>query len=111
MARFETKDGTGVTSREGVYAGGDIVTGSATVILAMGAGRQAAQADSDDPVDGRKDKNDSGAFGAGKYAAEAEDHAPFVFPQDFNGIQNIKNDQTEDNDRIGNHRNLLFETA
>ncbi len=33
---------TGRTSREGVYAGGDIVTGSATVILAMGAGRKAA---------------------------------------------------------------------
>ena len=33
---------TGKTSREGVWAGGDIVTGSATVILAMGAGRIAA---------------------------------------------------------------------
>ncbi|MDI6690198.1 MAG: NADPH-dependent glutamate synthase [Actinomycetota bacterium] len=35
---------TGRTSREGVYAGGDIVTGAATVILAMGAGRKAATA-------------------------------------------------------------------
>jgi glutamate synthase (NADPH/NADH) small chain len=32
------------TSKEGVYAGGDIVTGAATVILAMGAGKKAAQA-------------------------------------------------------------------
>ena len=32
------------TSRKGVFAGGDIVTGSATVILAMGAGRRAARA-------------------------------------------------------------------
>lgn len=39
-----TKGDSGETSREGVYAGGDIVTGSATVILAMGAGRQAANA-------------------------------------------------------------------
>ncbi len=39
-----TKDASGRTSREGVYAGGDIVTGSATVILAMGAGKQAARA-------------------------------------------------------------------
>lgn len=39
-----TKGETGETTREGVYAGGDIVTGSATVILAMGAGRKAAQA-------------------------------------------------------------------
>ncbi len=31
------------TSMAGVYAGGDIVTGAATVILAMGAGRQAAR--------------------------------------------------------------------
>jgi len=35
---------TGRTSREGVYAGGDAVTGAATVILAMGAGKKAAQA-------------------------------------------------------------------
>jgi glutamate synthase (NADPH/NADH) small chain len=33
---------TGRTTREGVFAGGDIVTGGATVILAMGAGRKAA---------------------------------------------------------------------
>lgn len=32
------------TSKDGVFAGGDIVTGGATVILAMGAGRQAARA-------------------------------------------------------------------
>ncbi|MDK2820074.1 MAG: glutamate synthase small chain [Clostridia bacterium] len=31
------------TSREGVFAGGDVVTGAATVILAMGAGKKAAQ--------------------------------------------------------------------
>jgi glutamate synthase (NADPH/NADH) small chain len=35
---------TMATSKPGVYAGGDIVTGGATVILAMGAGRKAAQA-------------------------------------------------------------------
>jgi len=35
---------TGQTSKEGVFAGGDIVTGAATVILAMGAGRKAARA-------------------------------------------------------------------
>lgn len=35
---------TGKTSREGVYAGGDAVTGAATVILAMGAGKDAAKA-------------------------------------------------------------------
>ena len=35
---------TGLTSRENVYAGGDAVTGAATVILAMGAGKAAAKA-------------------------------------------------------------------
>jgi len=34
----------GLTSREKVFAGGDVVTGSATVILAMGAGKDAAKA-------------------------------------------------------------------
>ncbi len=34
---------TGATSKDGVYAGGDAVTGAATVILAMGAGKQAAK--------------------------------------------------------------------
>lgn len=36
-------DEQGATSREGVFAGGDAVTGAATVILAMGAGRKAAK--------------------------------------------------------------------
>nr|HML48432.1 FAD-dependent oxidoreductase [Clostridia bacterium] len=35
---------TGATSKPLVYAGGDVVTGAATVILAMGAGKKAAQA-------------------------------------------------------------------
>ncbi len=39
-----TEEETGLTSREGVYAGGDAVTGAATVILAMGAGKNAAKA-------------------------------------------------------------------
>ena len=37
-------DEHGATSREGVFAGGDAVTGAATVILAMGAGKTAAEA-------------------------------------------------------------------
>ncbi len=37
-------DDAGATSRPGVFAGGDVVTGAATVILAMGAGRRAAVA-------------------------------------------------------------------
>jgi len=37
-------DEKGATTREGVFAGGDAVTGAATVILAMGAGRKAAAA-------------------------------------------------------------------
>lgn len=37
-------DENGLTSRKGVYAGGDAVTGAATVILAMGAGKTAAKA-------------------------------------------------------------------
>ena len=37
-------DDSGLTTRDGVYAGGDAVTGAATVILAMGAGKKAAQA-------------------------------------------------------------------
>jgi len=37
-------DENGKTSLEGVYAGGDIVTGEATVISAMGAGKRAARA-------------------------------------------------------------------
>ncbi|MEW6001087.1 MAG: NADPH-dependent glutamate synthase [Nitrospirota bacterium] len=38
------EEATGMTSKPGVFAGGDIVTGAATVILAMGAGRKAAKA-------------------------------------------------------------------
>ena len=39
-----TADEHGATTRKGVFAGGDAVTGAATVILAMGAGRTAAKA-------------------------------------------------------------------
>ncbi len=38
------EEATGLTTRPGVYAGGDAVTGAATVILAMGAGKTAAKA-------------------------------------------------------------------
>ena len=38
------EEANGQTSKEGVYAGGDAVTGAATVILAMGAGKKAAHA-------------------------------------------------------------------
>jgi glutamate synthase (NADPH/NADH) small chain len=37
-------ESTGLTSKEGVFAGGDAVTGAATVILAMGAGKNSAKA-------------------------------------------------------------------
>jgi len=40
---IEVNEKTGMTSVPGVFAGGDIVTGSATVILALGAGRRAAR--------------------------------------------------------------------
>jgi glutamate synthase (NADPH) small chain len=53
---YISTDEDGATSVPGVYAGGDIVTGAATVILAMGAGKRAATA-----MDGwlRKDGNDN----------------------------------------------------
>jgi len=38
------EEATGLSSKQGVYAGGDVVTGAATVILAMGAGKDAAKA-------------------------------------------------------------------
>ncbi|TLM72401.1 MAG: NADPH-dependent glutamate synthase, partial [Actinobacteria bacterium] len=41
---YVAADEDGATSLPGVYAGGDIVTGAATVILAMGAGKKAARA-------------------------------------------------------------------
>ncbi|MBI3099580.1 MAG: NADPH-dependent glutamate synthase [Planctomycetes bacterium] len=41
---IEADEETGRTSKPGVFAGGDIVSGGATVILAMGAGRKAARA-------------------------------------------------------------------
>ena len=47
-------DACGATTRPGVFAGGDAVTGAATVILAMGAGRTAARA-IDSYLKGEKD--------------------------------------------------------
>ena len=42
--KYIVADENGKTTKEGVYAGGDAVTGAATVILAMGAGKTAAKA-------------------------------------------------------------------
>ena len=44
MGGIIVEEATGKTSRDGVYAGGDAVTGAATVISAMGAGKTAAKA-------------------------------------------------------------------
>ena len=41
---IEAEEATGQTSREGVFAGGDAVSGAATVILAMEAGKKSAAA-------------------------------------------------------------------
>jgi glutamate synthase (NADPH/NADH) small chain len=38
------EEGSGATTKDGVFAGGDAVTGAATVISAMGAGKVAARA-------------------------------------------------------------------
>jgi len=51
---IEADEETGHTSLEGVFAGGDIVTGAATVILAMGAGLKAARAINDYVMNGKK---------------------------------------------------------
>jgi len=48
-----TKGDDGLTTRERVFAGGDAVTGAATVILAMGAGKKAAKAMIDMLTQGR----------------------------------------------------------
>ena len=42
-ARAHVDEKTGKTSLAGVYAGGDVVSGAATVISAMGAGKRAAR--------------------------------------------------------------------
>jgi glutamate synthase (NADPH/NADH) small chain len=49
---------TCATSLEGVYAGGDVVTGAATVILAMGAGKKAAKA-IDEYLGGKHERRDA----------------------------------------------------
>lgn len=49
-------DENGQTSREGVFAGGDAVTGAATVILAMGAGKTSAKA-IDEYIQNKNNKN------------------------------------------------------
>ncbi|MGM0508164.1 MAG: NADPH-dependent glutamate synthase [Fusobacteriota bacterium] len=46
---------TGETNKEGVYAGGDVVTGAATVILAMGSGKKAAK-DIDEKLSEKRNK-------------------------------------------------------
>jgi homotetrameric NADPH-dependent glutamate synthase len=65
-------DATQATNLPGVFAGGDIVTGGATVILAMGAGRRAAKAIGTWLAGGKQ-----------KWPITAEDVAAFVPPVPF----------------------------
>ncbi len=58
----------GQTSREGIFAGGDAVTGAATVILAMGAGRRAARA-IDEYVRAKSGMKESSKEGGGRCSA------------------------------------------
>ena len=53
--RIMTEEVTQMTSIPGVFAGGDIVTGAATVILAMGAGKLAARSIDCEAVEGVTD--------------------------------------------------------
>ena len=52
MGQHRRRPETCKTNKKGVFAGGDIVTGAATVILAMGAGKKAAKAIDDYLKDG-----------------------------------------------------------
>ncbi len=63
-------DQTMATSREGVYAGGDAVTGAATVILAMGAGKTAAEAIDSYLTTGKIPDPESGAVVLGSQKVE-----------------------------------------
>ena len=63
------EDETMATSVPGVYAGGDAVTGAATVILAMGAGKKAARA-IDDYLNGREAKPENPACVVGSEVKE-----------------------------------------
>ena len=80
---------TGKTTKDRVWAGGDIVTGAATVILAMGAGRRAARRGASRARAGRSD----GRFGrAARLGAAAEDLAK-LFRQQVHELDRLRVDR------------------
>ena len=56
------------------------------------------EADPDHAVDGGEHQDDPRALGRGEHPAQAENHAPFVFPEDLDGAQDVKDHHPADDD-------------
>ena len=56
------------------------------------------EADPDHAVDGREHQDDPRALGFWKHPAQPEDHAPLVFPEDFDGVQDVEDRHSNDDD-------------
>jgi len=64
-----------------------------------------AERDADDLVEGTEDQYDTWTLGYGQGAAQPKDHATFVFTQDLDGIQKIKNNNGDEHqNRSCEHR-------
>jgi len=56
------------------------------------------EADPDHAVNGGEHQDNSRALGLGKHSAQPEDHAPLIFPEDLDGVQDVEDHQSDDDD-------------
>jgi len=80
-------------------------------ILGGDGHRDEPEADSHDTVDRGEDQDDARPFGFRQDAAESENDAAFIFPENFYGTQQIENKKAENDHRIRNHIALLETNA
>jgi len=79
----------------GVHLEGDVVLGDD--VLGRDLHGFLTERDADDLVERAEDEDDAGALG-GRDAAEAEDDAPLVFFEDFDGVDDVENDDGDDDE-------------
>jgi len=87
--------------KDGVDLHRDVVLGDD--VLGRDVHRDEPQADFHDAVDRGEDEDEARPLGLGQEAAETEDDPPLVLSQDLDRVQDIKNDEPDDDDRISDH--------
>src|SRR5262249_15679649 len=92
-----------------IYLDGDVVLSNH--ILRRNLDRVDAQGHADDAVDGGEHQDHARSFGLREEPAQTQDHAAFIFSQDYDGIERVPGDDEDDDRWQFEHFILLTDLA